>query len=163
MGHNEPPIGVMQIGKNVPETGSDAWLAGYPFGSPALLIRKTAVAGAGILPDSSPGSSDFDQYRLFISNGSIGDSGGPVLDESGELVGLIQGNLPGPVVDEQQRHSSTYDRSGMLRVNSSKSQRESRKLRQATFLGLQDGQSLSLRTSLRSCKRDCISIKSRPL
>ena len=49
MGHNEPPIGVMQIGKNVPETGSDAWLAGYPFGSPALLIRKTAVAGAGIL------------------------------------------------------------------------------------------------------------------
>lgn len=97
-------IAVAALEQHPPESGSDALLAGYPFGSPALLPRKTSVAGLAVFPDSSPGASELDQVRIFIGvSSTLGDSGGPVLDQFGKVIGLVQGNLPSPDVDEQQR------------------------------------------------------------
>jgi hypothetical protein len=44
------------------------------------------------------------QVRVLISANSIlGDSGGPVLDQHGRVIGLVQGNIPAPFMDESQR------------------------------------------------------------
>ena len=97
-------IAVAELEKDLPESGSNALLAGYPFGGPVLLARRTGIAGVGVFPDSSPGASAFNQVRIFIGiSSTLGDSGGPVLNQFGKVIGLVQGNLPGPVIDEEQR------------------------------------------------------------
>jgi S1-C subfamily serine protease len=74
------------------------------MGGPVLVGRNTGVAGIAVLPESSPGSSEIKQVRILISANSIlGDSGGPVLDDFGDVIGLIQGNLTAPFMDETQR------------------------------------------------------------
>lgn len=103
---NKPSIltQVAELEDQLPEAGSGALLAGFSLGGPVLLGRKGEVAGIGILPESSSGNSKVNQVRVLISADSIlGDSGGPVLDEHGRVIGLVQGNIPAPFMDESQR------------------------------------------------------------
>jgi len=97
-------IAVAELEKSLPEAGSNALLAGYPLGGPMLLARRTGIAGAGGFPDSSPGASTLNQVRIFIGiSSTLGDSGGPVLNQFGKVIGIVQRNLPGPFLDEDER------------------------------------------------------------
>ncbi|GAC1438583.1 MAG: hypothetical protein NVS1B11_01730 [Terriglobales bacterium] len=81
------PNKVEELEPELPDAGSESLLAGFSLGGPVLITRKVGVAGIAILPESGPGSSKINQVRVLISaNSIIGDSGGPVLDEFGDLI-----------------------------------------------------------------------------
>lgn len=79
----------LALAEAVPERGSDLAVLGYPFGTFALRIVNGIVVG---LPESVdyPGQH---VERAFITNAATnsGNSGGPVVDHYGKVIGLLSG------------------------------------------------------------------------
>jgi S1-C subfamily serine protease len=92
----KPKLSVARVNENVPPAGTLTVLSGYPMSGLDLISQTGNVAGIGIPNVHTPKG-----VRILVSVVSNpGNSGGPVLNERGELIGLQEGNLSSPVKDE---------------------------------------------------------------
>jgi S1-C subfamily serine protease len=92
------PSGAM-IQSEPPQAGQALLLAGFPLGDNTLVLQTGTATGflsRQMRANSRPAST----LRLMLSLVSNpGNSGGPVLDQNGSVVGLLEGNLEAPVRD----------------------------------------------------------------
>jgi len=74
----------------LPEPGQKILLAGYPLGRPYRIVQEGIVASvAHGLPEFGP------TFKILISIvANPGNSGGPVYDSNGKVIGLLEGALP---------------------------------------------------------------------
>lgn len=90
-------VAVASPQKKLPTAGELVILSGYPLNRPDLLTQTGNVAGVGF-PERV---TDLKKLRILLSLiSNPANSGGPVLNENGKLIGVLQGNLPSPVKDE---------------------------------------------------------------
>ena len=86
--------------------GQTAVVSGYPLQGNEFIVQNGAVAGIGF-PRSATSpttpnnlANPTDRVRIFLSLVSNpGNSGGPVLNDKGQLIGLLEGNLTSPIRD----------------------------------------------------------------
>jgi S1-C subfamily serine protease len=98
-----------------PANGEALLLAGYPIGQRTLILQIGAATGINFLENSTNHIAS--GLRIFLSLVSNpGNSGGPILDANGRVVGLLEGNLSSPIRDGEGRqlYSPTvkYDAAG---------------------------------------------------
>lgn len=73
----------LKMGK-APKLGTEIYVAGHPFGYPAIFVTRGYVANVkGDLGDFKP-------YMLLDVAGAPGNSGSPVLNLKGEVVSVVQ-------------------------------------------------------------------------
>ena len=101
-------ISVAGINTQDPALGQTAVVSGYPLQGNEFIVQNGAVAGIGFPPNATNPTSPTnltnptDRMRIFLSLVSNpGNSGGPVLNDKGQLIGLLEGNLTSPI---QRRH-----------------------------------------------------------
>jgi S1-C subfamily serine protease len=68
--------------------GTDAAVAGYPGGG-RLTVRQARVRGVATVPDDADGVRDVLVFRGLVQPGN---SGGPLMDLSGRVIGLVFAN-----------------------------------------------------------------------
>jgi S1-C subfamily serine protease len=93
-----------------PEPGETILLAGFPLGENALVLQ-TGVA-TGFYAKETPQRSLESGLRIMLSLVSNpGDSGSPVFDTDGKVIGLLEANLASPIRDAQghQLYSPTIN------------------------------------------------------
>jgi len=78
------------LNAELPEAGLKILLAGYPLGRPYPVVQEGSVASvAHSLPEFGP------TLKILISTvANPGNSGGPVLDLNGKVIGILEGALP---------------------------------------------------------------------
>jgi len=77
-------------------------LAGYPVENRTLILQTGAATGLDFPPTGDFVRRGERGLRIFLSLVSNpGNSGGPVFDAEGHVVGLLEGNLPSPIRDER--------------------------------------------------------------
>jgi len=99
----KPKLGVARIDKNIPAAGTLTVLSGYPLSGWDLVSQTGNIAGTSVVPPNAviESGNPIKGVRIMVSVVSNpGNSGGPVLDEHGSLIGIQEGNLPSPVKDE---------------------------------------------------------------
>jgi S1-C subfamily serine protease len=78
-----------------PAHGATLLLSGYPLDGHTLILQVASATGEALSDQLTPES-----IRMMLSVVSNpGNSGGPVLDSSGAVVGLLEGNRPSPIRD----------------------------------------------------------------
>jgi len=88
---------VARVNEEIPAAGTLTVLSGYPLAGLDLVSQTGNIAGTGVPPGL--GASGMKAIRILVSvvsNG--GNSGGPVLNDHGELIGLLEGNFLAPIV-----------------------------------------------------------------
>lgn len=96
------------IQTDLPKAGEILLLAGYPISdsTESALILQTGTA-TGLFLFERPltqSGKPANKLRIMLSLVSNpGNSGGPVLNASGRVVGLLEGNLTSPIRDEKGR------------------------------------------------------------
>ena len=84
----------------LPAPGDLALLAGYPLGRPDLIIQPGSVAAVALV-DEFQGPEVIKAVRIILALVSNpANSGGPVFNAEGELLGLLRANFPSPVKDK---------------------------------------------------------------
>lgn len=86
----------------LPEAGEIIQLAGYPLGNPYPIVQQGTVASiAHNLPNFG------NTLKILLSLvANPGNSGGPVIDRQGNVIGLLEGGLPSrPGKDPAQAQS----------------------------------------------------------
>jgi S1-C subfamily serine protease len=78
-------------------------LAGFPLGKNTIVLQTGVATGfySNRQTQNSPPASALRIMLSLVSN--PGNSGGPVLDADGKVIGLLEGNLPSPIRDAQGR------------------------------------------------------------
>src|SRR5262249_40576097 len=85
-------------------------LAGFPITDKtekSLVLQSGLATGFLSLTQDGPQVKALRIMLSLVSN--PGNSGGPVFDSSGNVVGLLEGNLPSPIRDEMGK-TLTYKR-----------------------------------------------------
>ena len=74
---------------NLPDIGVSAIIIGYPLGEPYQVVQEGSIASLAFnLPGFGP------TVKVLISTvANPGNSGGPVFDDSGTVLGLVEGQL----------------------------------------------------------------------
>lgn len=89
------------LNTNFPEAGRTLLLAGFPLGENTLVLQVGIMTGFLSIP-KTPNVLPASTLRMMLSLVSNpGNSGGPVLDTNGHVVGLLEGNLMSPVKSDQ--------------------------------------------------------------
>ena len=94
------------LATDFPQRGETLLLAGFPIPENIsnTLVLQTGVATGFLSHPRTDASLPSTGLRLMLSVVSNpGNSGGPVLDAAGRVVGLLEGNLPSPIRDNQGR------------------------------------------------------------
>jgi S1-C subfamily serine protease len=108
---------VPQLREEFPQVGDRVALAGYPMGNPYLLFQFGNIAGVGLLEDGYGSAGKFTyqlghaekKVRLFASmTSNPGNSGGPVFDREGNVLGLLAADFLSPMKDENERYIYYY-------------------------------------------------------
>ncbi len=83
------------LSSDLPARGGTLLLSGYPLDGRMLILQVATATGEAFSDQPSPES-----LRMMLSVVSNpGNSGGPVLDSSGAVVGLLEGNRTSPIRD----------------------------------------------------------------
>jgi len=78
--------------KRLPNPGDLALVGGYPLGRPDLLTQTGTVANVALVEDFR--NQESKGVRILLSMVSNpGNSGGPVFDSDGKVLGLLRGNF----------------------------------------------------------------------
>ena len=86
----------------IPTPGDQLLIAGFPLGQYTLVLQTGTATGTIPQNEQIPGPPD-QSVRIMISAvTNPGNSGGPVLNEQGKLVGLLEGNLTTTVKTDQE-------------------------------------------------------------
>jgi serine protease Do len=85
----------------LPDPGESILIAGYPLGLPYLVFQEGTVASIAIMY-SSP-------KILLSAVANHGNSGGPVYNDRGNVIGLLEGEVPG----QQEASSKQSERTGL--------------------------------------------------
>jgi S1-C subfamily serine protease len=81
--------------KGYPKLGEAMLLAGFPLGGTAFVISNGNYTGLSFLR-----TTERTAVRILLSlNSNPGDSGGPVLNQAGEVVGLLEGDVQSDMKD----------------------------------------------------------------
>jgi S1-C subfamily serine protease len=97
----KPKLGVARVNENIPPAGTLTVLSGYPLQGSDLVSQTGNVAGTGDPEANGVPEGGVKSIRILVSLVSNpGNSGGPVFDDHGDLIGLLEGNLPSLVKDE---------------------------------------------------------------
>jgi S1-C subfamily serine protease len=108
-GQINPKLSVARMSGNAPSAGTSTVLSGYPLQGSDLVSQSGNVAGTGVLHANQFADDRGEptkKVRLLVSVVSNpGNSGGPVLNDHGELIGILEGNLESPARDETGRQA----------------------------------------------------------
>jgi len=99
----KPMMSVARMSERTPVAGTLTVVSGYPMAGLDLVSQTGNVAGTGLVPFNLSGNSAsaIKSVRILVSVVSNpGNSGGPVLNDQGQLIGVLEGNWTSPVKDE---------------------------------------------------------------
>jgi S1-C subfamily serine protease len=85
----------------IPKPGEMVLLAGYPLNQNTLILETGNTTGEGDFQQQLTSRAPFTNGRRIMLSlvSNPGNSGGPVFDHDGNVVGLLEGNLETPVLD----------------------------------------------------------------
>jgi S1-C subfamily serine protease len=88
-----------------PKPGETVLLAGYPLDQTTLILQTGIATGQGAFPErqvsQAPPANGRRIMLSLVSN--PGNSGGPIFDHSGNVIGLLKGNLQSPMRDKDDK------------------------------------------------------------
>jgi S1-C subfamily serine protease len=89
-----------KLNPEYPKPGEVIFLAGYPLEGHDFIFASGNYSNVGM-----PGAKNASGIRLMLSiTANPGNSGGPVFNEKGELVGLLEGYVAGQQKDSAQQY-----------------------------------------------------------
>jgi S1-C subfamily serine protease len=79
--------------------GQSVLLAGYPLNQTTLILQTGTATGEGFFPSQDPPLPPVENGRRIMLSlvSNPGNSGGPVLDNTGRVIALLEGNLLSPL------------------------------------------------------------------
>jgi S1-C subfamily serine protease len=88
---------IATLNQNLPQAGSRVLLAGFPLGQPYLIVQQGTVAA---IANDLPGWRR--AVKILVSTvANHGNSGAPIIDEKGGVIGMLEGEDRDPMAQER--------------------------------------------------------------